>query len=196
MKRAEKREVIISYEQCGNSTNKVITDFKTGEVHANKWFTEMDNKPGRPPAVDRKGSSYFVKLYKQNLIQIATEKKSEKRLDLNEAGLFFMLFSISGWQTPYIINPYTYKIMSCGEIADFIGRDRKCVYELLERLISKGMISKVYNGNGRANHYMINPNVGFYGKTIDDTNHLEVFKNCPYEPEKYIKYRKTPKEKN
>jgi len=195
LKRAEKREVIISYERCGNSTNKVITDIETGEVHANKWLTEMDNKPGRPPAVDRKGASHFVKLYKQNLIQIASEKAKEKRLTLDEAGLFFLLFSIAGWQTPYIVNPETYKLMSCGEIADFLGRDRKHIFDLLERLIQKGMVSKVVNGNGRSNHYMINPNVAFYGKTIDDPTHLDVFKTCPYEPKKYIEYRKTPEKK-
>lgn len=147
------------------------------------------------PPMKSKSSAYFIKLYKTNLMQIASEKAKEKKLDLNEAGLLFMLLSISGWQTPYIVHPETKKNMSCSAIANFLELDRKNVHNLLERLISKGMLSKVVNGNGRANHYMINPNIAFWGKTIDDTNHLDVFKDGLYEPEIYIKYRKTP-EKN
>lgn len=147
------------------------------------------------PPLKPRSNAYFVKLYKTNLIQIASEKAKEKKLDLNEAGLFFMLISISGWQTPYIMHPETNKLMSCSAIADFLGLSRKNTFNLIERLISKGMISKVYNGNGRANHYMINPNVAFWGKTIDDTGHMDVFKDCSYEPEIYINYRKTPENK-
>lgn len=194
VRRSQKREVIIGYERSGNSTLMVITDAETGEVISQRWINESSGKPGRPN--DKISGSHFVKLYKQNLIQIVTEKVKEKRLDLDEAGLFFMLFSIAGWQTPYIINPNTYRIMSCSEIADFLSRDRKHIQDLLERLIAKGMVSKIVNGNGRANHYMLNPNIAFYGKTIDDINHLDVFKSCPYEPKKYIEYRKTPEKKN
>jgi DNA-binding MarR family transcriptional regulator len=191
MRNIRKKEVIIGTEKAGNSTYRTITDAETGELLDEGWLNKSNKKPGRMP----KGSAYFVKLYKTNLVQIVTEKAKEKRLDLDEAGLLFMLFAISGWQTPYIANPDTGKSMNCSEIADFISRDRAHVYDLLERLIKKGMISKVVNGNGRSNYYMINPNVGFYGKTIDDTKHLDVFKTCPYEPKKYIDYRKTPDKK-
>ena len=130
---------------------------------------------------------------KTNLIQIVSQKAKEKKLDLNEAGLLFMLLALTGWQTPYIVHPETKKNMSCSEIADFLHLDRKNVGNLLDRLVNKGMVSKVVNGNGRANNYMINTNVAFWGKTINDTNHLDVFKNCPYIPDVTIKYRKTPK---
>lgn len=173
----------------------IITDAETSEIISQRWLNESDKKSGRPPDKANLNSTYFVKLYKPNLIQIATERAKEKRLTLDEAGLFLLLFSVAGWQTPYIVNPDTYKLMSCSEIADFLGRDRKHVFDLLERLIAKGMISKVINGNGRSNHYMINPNVAFYGKTIDDPTHLDVFKTCPYEPTKYIDYKKTPDKK-
>lgn len=191
MKNAEKKEVVIGYERTGNSTLRVITDIETGEIIDQTWIHETKGKPGRK----QNQGAYFIKLYKTNLMQIASEKAKEKKLDLNEAGLFFMLLSISGWQTPYVVHPETKKNMSCSAIANFLELDRKNIHNLLERLISKGMISKVVNGNGRANHYMINPNVAFWGKTIDDTNHLDVFKDGSYEPEIYIKYRKTP-EKN
>lgn len=191
MGNSTKREVIIGYEKSGKSTYRTITDVETGEIIDESWINKSDKKPGR----SEKGSAYFVKLYKTNLIQIAMEKSKEKRLTLDEAGLFYFLFSISGWQTPYIVNPFTDKNMSCSEIADFLGRDRKHIQELLDRLISKGMVSKVVNGNGRANYYMINPNIAFYGKTIDDIKHLDIFKTCPYEPKKYIEYRKTPDKK-
>lgn len=189
MANIKKREVIISKERAGKSTYEVITDAETGEILHEGWLTESKNKPGAGNKLDK--SAYFIKLYRTNIIQIA----KEKRLDLVEAGLFLLLFSIAGWQTPYIINPATCKNMSCSEIADYFNMDRKYIQELLDRLVSKGMLSKVLNGNGRANHYMINPNVAFYGKTIDDLNHLEVFKTCPYEPKVYIKYRKTPEQK-
>lgn len=191
MDKMQKKEVYIGYEVSGNSTLRVITDIETGEIIDQTWIHETKGKPGRK---ENKGA-YFVKLYRTNLMQMATEKSKEKKLDLNEAGLFFMLISISGWQTPYIVHPVTKKNMSCSSIADFLSLDRKNVHNLMERLISKGMLSKVMNGNGRANHYMINPNVAFWGKTIDDTNHLDVFRDCPYEPEIYIKYRKTPNKK-
>jgi DNA-binding MarR family transcriptional regulator len=191
MKNVKKKEVLIGLEKAGNSTYRTITDAKTGEVIDEGWLNKSSNKPGRQYSF----GAYFVKLYKTNLLQIITEKAKEKRLDMDEAGLLFMLLSIAGWQTPYIVNPYTDKNMSCSEIADFLGRDRKHIHDLLERLTSKGMISKIVNGNGRSNYYMINPNVAFYGKTIDDTKHLDVFKTCPYEPKKYIDYRKTPDKK-
>jgi len=191
MKNIHKKEVIIGYERAGNSSYRVITDAETGEVIDEGWLNKTKNKPGRK----KDEGAYFVKLYKTNIIQIATEKTKEKRLDFDEAGLLFMLLSIAGWQTPYILDPETGNAMSCSEIASFLGRDRKHVHDLMDRLMSKGMISKVVNGNGRANYYMINPNIAFYGKTIDDLKHLDVFKTCPYIPVNYIKYRKTPEKK-
>lgn len=184
-----KKEVIVDYKKSGNTTHQVITDAETGEVLDQKWITDNKGKPGKK---ENKGA-YFVKLYKTNLIQIVSQKAKEKKLDLNEAGLLFMLLALTGWQTPYIVHPETKKNMSCSEIADFLHLDRKNVGNLLDRLVNKGMVSKVVNGNGRANNYMINTNVAFWGKTINDTNHLDVFKNCPYIPDVTIKYRKTPK---
>lgn len=188
MKNSKKTEVIIGHERTGNSTFRTITDASTGEIISQGWINESDKKPGKP----KNEGAYFVKIYKTNFVQIATEKEKGKKLDLNEAGFLFFIMSAIGWRTPYISNPKTGKNMSCSEIADYISIDRSQVYELLERLISKGMISKIVNGNGRSNYYMINTNVAFYGKTIDDTNHLDVFKTCPYTPQKYIDYRKTP----
>jgi DNA-binding MarR family transcriptional regulator len=188
MKNIKKKEVYIGNERVGNSVYKTITDADTGELLHEGWLNESKNKLGRKS----NEPAYFVKLYKSNLIQITSEKARDRRLELDEAGLLFMLLSISGWQTPYIADPVTGKNMNCSEIADFLGRDRMHIHDLLERLVAKGMLSKVVNGNGRANHYMINPNVAFYGRTIDDINHLDVFKNCAYIPKKYINYRKTP----
>jgi DNA-binding MarR family transcriptional regulator len=184
-----KKEVIVDYKKSGNTIHQVITDAETGEVLDQKWITDNKGKPGKK---ENRGA-YFVKLYKTNLIQIVSQKAKEKKLDLNEAGLLFMLLALTGWQTPYIVHPETKKNMSCSEIADFLHLDRKNVGNLLDRLVNKGMVSKVVNGNGRANNYMINTNVAFWGKTINDTNHLDVFKNCPYIPDVTIKYRKTPK---
>jgi len=184
-----KKEVIVDYKKSGNTIHQVITDAETGEVLDQKWTTDNKGKPGKK---ENRGA-YFVKLYKTNLIQIVSQKAKEKKLDLNEAGLLFMLLALTGWQTPYIVHPETKKNMSCSEIADFLHLDRKNVGNLLDRLVNKGMVSKVVNGNGRANNYMINTNVAFWGKTINDTNHLDVFKNCPYIPDVTIKYRKTPK---
>ncbi|HOL21116.1 MAG TPA: hypothetical protein PK813_12855 [Candidatus Hydrogenedens sp.] len=186
-----KKEVIVDYKKSGNTIHQVITDAETGEVLDQKWITDNKGKPGKK---ENRGA-YFVKLYKTNLIQIVSQKAKEKKLDLNEAGLLFMLLALTGWQTPYIVHPETKKNMSCSEIADFLHLDRKNVGNLLDRLVNKGMVSKVVNGNGRANNYMINTNVAFWGKTINDTNHLDVFKNCPYIPDVTIKYRKTPKKK-
>lgn len=187
MKNVRKVEVFIGEEKTGNSTYRTISDYETGEVLDEKWIVENRGKPG----VKKNNSAYFVKLYRTNLMQIAKSKK----LDLNEAGLLFMILSVSGWQTPYIVNPDTKKNMSCSDIAEFLKLDRKYVGNLLDRLVDKGMISKVVNGKGRANSYMINTNIAFWGKTIDDTNHLDVFNNCPYEPEISVKYRKTPERK-
>lgn len=184
-----KKEVIVDYKKSGSTTHQVITDAETGEVLDQKWITDNKGEPGKK----ENGGAYFVKLYKTNLIQIVSQKAKEKKLDLNEAGLLFMLLALTGWQTPYIVHPETKKNMSCSEIADFLHLDRKNVGNLLDRLVNKGMVSKVVNGNGRANNYMINTNVAFWGKTINDTNHLDVFKNCPYIPDVTIKYRKTPK---
>jgi DNA-binding MarR family transcriptional regulator len=189
MKKEVKRQVIISTEKAGNSTFQRITDFETGEVYDETYSNKA--KPGRK----KSESAYFVKLYRNNLIKLVKEKAKEKRLDLDEAGLLFILLSIVGWQTPYIVHPDTGVNMSCSEIAEYIGRDRAHIHDLLERLVLKGMVSKIFNGNGRANYYMFNPNIAFYGRTIDDTKHLDIFKTCPFEPQKYIEYRKTPAKK-
>jgi predicted XRE-type DNA-binding protein len=191
VKNVQKKEVIIGKERVGKSTYQVISDADTGEIIDEGWINKTKNRTGRK----KSEGAYFVKLYKTNLIQMMTEKSKDKKLDLAEAGLLFMLLSIAGWQTPYIVHPVTGKNMSCSEIASFLNIDRKHVESLMERLILKGMLSKVVNGNGRANHYMINTNVAFYGKTIDDLNHLDVFKSCPYIPQKYVNYRKTPDKK-
>lgn len=191
MKNVREAKVYIGSEMVGNSVCETITEKETGEILAQKWITENKGKPGRK----ENNGAHFIKLYRTNLVQIVTEKAKEKKLDLNEAGLLFMLLALAGWQTPYIINPETGNNMSCSEIADCLNLDRKNVGYLLDRLVNKGMISKVCNGNGRANHYMINTNVAFWGKTIDDTNHLDVFRNCPYEPKVYVKYSKTPEKK-
>ncbi len=191
MKNVKEKKVIIGLEHSGSSTFRTITDAETGEIIDQSWINKTNSKPGR--RVNE--GAYFVKLYKTNLMKIVTEKIKERKLDLDEAGLFFMLLAISGWQTPYIKNPDTDELMGCSEIANFLGRDRKNIHNLLERLVSKGLIAKTYNGNGRANCYLINTNIAFYGKTIDDLGHLDVFKTCPLEPKNYINYRKTPEKK-
>jgi len=191
LKNVKEKKVFIGLEHAGNSTFRTITDAETGEIIDQGWLSKSQGKPGRK----KNEGAYFVKLYKTNLIQIVSEKVKEKKLDLDEAGLFFMLLAISGWQTPYVVNPNTGENMGASEIASFLGRDRKNIHYLLDRLVSKGIISKVLNGNGKSNHYMINTNIAFYGRTIDDTNHLDVFKTCPYEPVNYINYRKTPEKK-
>lgn len=191
MSNIKKKEVVIGYEHAGNSTFRVISDAKTGEIIDQGWINKTEKKPGRK----KNEGAYFIKLYRTNLIQIATEKAKDKRLDFDEAGLFFMLLAISGWQTTYIKNPNTDELMGCSDIAKLLKRDRKHIHNLLERLIAKGMIAKTVNGNGRANYYMINTNIAFYGKTIDDLGHLDVFKSCPYTPVNYINYRKTPEKK-
>jgi DNA-binding MarR family transcriptional regulator len=178
------RNCIISYEHTGNSTLRVITDKRTGEVLSQDWINTSKVKPGRP----NKQDAHFIKLYRTNLIDIVKYKK----LDLNEAGLLFLILSLIGWQTPYIINPSTGKNMSAAEIATYLSMDRSHISDILDRLTAKGIITKVSRGNGRSNHYMINVNIAFYGKTIDDINHINVFKDCAYEPKLEIKYKQSP----
>lgn len=191
MRKTQEKEIILITERVGSKEYKEIVDKETGEI-LNSFWNGRTNGPFEKKVNE---GGHFFKLYKTNLIQIVTEKAKEKRLELDEAGLLFMLVALLGWQTPYLINPNTNRMMSCSEIADFFGRDRANIHKLLERLISKGLVSKVVNGNGRSNYYMLNPNLIFNGKTIDDLKHLDIFKNCPYEPKKYINYRKTPEKK-
>jgi len=153
-------------------------------VLSRDWINNSKVKPGRP----NKQNAHFIKLYRTNLIDIVKHKK----LDLVEAGLLLLILSLVGWQTPYIINPVTGKNMSAAEIATYLNQDRGHTSDILDRLTNKGIITKVSRGNGRANHYMLNVNIGFYGKTIDDINHVNVFKDCAYEPRLEIKYKQTP----
>jgi hypothetical protein len=188
MGNVKRKEVFIGIERAGRSEFQVITDAQTGEVIAQQWVTKSNSKPGRPPKKENAGA-LFLRLYRTNLSQIVTEK----RLDLPEAGLFLCLMSIVGWQTPYIVNPESGENMSCSEIADYFRMDRKHVQDLIDRLVLKGIVSKVIRGKGLANHYLLNTNLVFYGRTIDDLQHVDVFKNCEYEPKVYIEYKKTPK---
>lgn len=187
MKRIQERTVIIGVEKTGKSKYQTITDKETGEVIGENWITSNNKKPGRPKGKD----AYFIKLYRSNLVDIVNKRK----LDLNEAGLLFMLLAYIGWQTPYIINPATKNNMNASEIANQLKLDRSHCADLLDRLVSKGVLSKINRGSGKPNHYMINTNISFYGKTIDDINHVDVFKNCAYEPKLKIKYTQTPEQK-
>jgi hypothetical protein len=180
----QERTVIIGVEKTGKSKYQTITDKETGEVIGENWITRSDKKPGRPKGKD----AYFIKLYRSNLVDIVSKRK----LDLNEAGLLFMLLPYIGWQTPYIINPHTKNSMNASEIANKLKLDRSHCSGLLDRLVTKGILCKVNRGAGKPNHYMINVNISFYGKTIDDINHIDVFKNCAYEPKLEIKYTQTP----
>jgi hypothetical protein len=162
----------------------VIADKETGEILGQNWITTNNKKPGRPKGKE----AYFIKLYRSNLADIVNKKK----LDLNEAGLLFMLLAYCGWQTPYIINPKTKSNMSASDIATALKLERTHCAELLDRLVTKGILSKINRGAGKPNHYMINTNIAFYGKTIDDINHVDVFKNCAYDPQLEIKYTQTP----
>lgn len=185
MSNYQERTVIIGTEKTGNSKYRVITDKETGETLSENWITTTKGKPGRPA----KGKeAYFIKLYRSNLVDIVSKKK----LDLNEAGLLFMLLPYMGWQTPYIINPKTKNNMNASEIATELKIERKHCSDMLDRLSTKGILSKVNRGAGKPNHYMVNVNISFYGKTIDDLNHVDVFKNCAYEPKLEIKYTQTP----
>jgi transposase len=188
MGNVERKEVFVGIERAGKSEFQVITDAQTGAVISQQWITKSDSKPGRPVKKENAGA-LFIRLYRTNLSQIVIEK----RLDLPEAGLFLCLMSIVGWQTPYIVNPDTGENMSCSEIADYFHMDRKHVQDLIDRLVSKGIVSKVIRGKGLSNHFLLNTNLVFYGRTIDDLQHVDVFKNCEYEPKVYIEYKKTPK---
>jgi hypothetical protein len=184
LKRIQERTVIIGVEKTGKSKYQVVTDKETGETISESWITSSKSKPGRPKGKD----AYFIKLYRSNLTDIVNKRK----LDLNEAGLLLMLLAYCGWQTPYIINPKTKNNMNASEIASELKLERTHCSDLLDRLVTKGVLSKINRGAGKPNHYMVNINISFYGKTIDDLNHIDVFKNCAYEPKLEIKYTQTP----
>ncbi len=188
LSRSKQAEVIITYERTGKSEYRVITDKKTGETIAENWVTTTNSKPGRSI---KKQDPHFIKLYRTNLIDIV----DNKRLDLIESGFLFKLLRFVGWQTPYIIHPKTKHNMNATEIADVLKLSRTHVTELLERLTQKGIIVKIIRGNGRPNNYMLNTNITFYGKTIDDLKHVDVFKGCAYEPALEIKYSQTIEKK-
>ena len=183
MSNYQERTVIIGTERTGKSTYRVITDKVTGETLGENWITTNSKKPGRPKGKE----AYFIKLYRSNLSDIVSKKK----LDLNEAGLLLMLLAYIGWQTPYIVNPKTKSNMNASEIANELKLERSHCTNLLDRLVIKGIISKINRGAGKPNHYMINTNISFYGKTIDDINHIDVFKNCAYVPDVEIRYNET-----
>ena len=188
MGNVKQKEVFISYENTANGSFQVISDKETGEILSEQWINKSNKKPGRKPNSEK---IHFIKIYKTNLHQIVKDKK----LEMNEAGLLFCLLPYIGWQTAYIVNPVTGKNINESEIAHELEKDRSHIHDILEKLVSKGMISKVVRGKGLPNHFMININIAFWGKAIDDLSHVDVFNDCAYVPEIKIKYNKSTKTK-
>lgn len=182
----KKQSLIETREYTGaGECHVTLTDENTGEVVYDFWNKQTQNKPGRPSTGK---SCDFIKIYRTNMIDIAKNKK----LDFTEAGLLCLLIPLCGWQTPYLVHPDTKENMSCSEIARFLGKDRKHVSNILDCLCKKGIISKLSRGEGIPCHYMMNTNLAFFGNTINDTNHVEIFKDCAYKAPVKVKYRKTP----
>ncbi|MDY3987780.1 MAG: winged helix-turn-helix transcriptional regulator [Massilioclostridium sp.] len=185
----QKMSIVVTKERTGSGRSHIImSDANTGEVVHDYWETQHSNAPFKEPS---NSQCNFIKLYRTNLTDIVKKKK----LDLNEAGLFMLILSMSGWQTPYIQDPETKRNASLSDIARFTGYSRSHISVIMERLCKKGIIAKVNRGEGKACHFMINTNISFFGKTIDDIRHTDTFTDCAYEQAVTVKYRKTP-EKN
>ena len=164
-----------------------VVDDSTGEILYDFW----ERKTGKPTGRMAARGCDFIKLYRTNVIDMIKRKK----LDFKEAGLLYMLSALCGWKTPYIVHPDTRENMSCSDLSRLLGKDRKHLWEDLEKLCQKGCISKVFRGDGVPCHYMMNTNLAFFGNTIDDPNHLDTFRDCNYEPAVEVRYRKTPEKK-
>lgn len=185
MNNVKKKEVLIGYERSRGKALRTITDYETGEIISEMWIEERKIPTGRPQGGKK---AHFFKVYVTNWRDIIRKKK----LDFTEIGLLCSLLSFVGWQTAYLVNPDTGENLTESKIADLLSCSRSHVHVILERLIEKGLIAKVVNGKGRANQYMINTNVFFFGNTISDIREHKTFNTgCEYEPIVEIKYRQS-----
>lgn len=203
----------IEYDSEGNQCH-TITD-KSG-VPAIK-YTDKYGNPINPPKQSRipnnkkrdvaNKQDYFLKLYKDNILDILKEKRIKdidlltgntvrRKITPYEAGIFLMLISVVNWQSPYLVHPETNVLMNENNIADYFELNRPQLHKTLKVLNDSGLISIVNNGKGRPNHYLVNANIAFNGRTVNDIKHLDNFgEACEYQPPSIIKYKETEKKK-
>jgi len=164
--------------------HKAIVNKDTGEIIKDWWVEEKDTPTGRPPGK----KAYFLKTYRSNWLDIAVNK----RLTPYEAGIFSMISAFLDWQSPHLVHPKTGKNLNESEISQLLKIDRAQVNKTMQALCQKGFIKKISGGNGRANHFIMNTNIVFYGSTIKDINDHKTFtKDCSYDPVLKMKYQQS-----
>jgi len=176
--------VIIEHERTNANEFVRIVDAETGEVIDQFWRERRSKPSGRPPG-GRK--PHFMKVYAANWRQIV----KEKRLTPVETGVLFMCLAFVGWESNFLVHPKTRKNLGCSELADLIGYSRQGLQPILESLTRKGLIATVKTGDGRANNYILNSHVVFWGNRIGDLSEHEVFNSeaCGYVPAVRVMYR-------
>ena len=192
-----KQEVFILRTTIIESGNeRKIVDQDTGEILYNQekrefWCQDDEFvqivKPGSKKKMRKKPD--FIKVYRVNIQDIIRKKK----LNLTEAGVFMMLLSFVDWESNFLVHPDTNKLLNISDLARLIGQDRTSLSRQIKKLNDKGLLSLVYNGNGRANKIILNSNIVFSGTKMKDIREHELFDDCPYKPKYRVEYEQSKK---
>lgn len=179
---------VVLDEQKTNSGKKYksITDIDTGEIIKDWWEEERDNPTGRPIG----NKPHFIKMYRTNWRDVV----ANQRMTPYEQYVFTSLFAFLGWDGPLCLHPVTKKPLSEIGITQLLCASRPKIRLALDGLVDKGFVSRESMGIGKANHYSINTNIGFFGNLVLDKLQNVVFNsNCKYKPPVIVKYRQKEK---
>jgi hypothetical protein len=134
---------------------------------------------------DRQGDIDFIKLYRENIIDVIRKKE----LSSGAFGVLFLCVTFVDWQSNFLVHPDTRTPLSISGLEALTGFTRKTLSENLETLKQYGFISLLSRGNGRSPHILLNTNLAFRGKRINDINQVKHSNATSYAPSKIIKYK-------
>lgn len=161
------------------------THKETGEVLDQFWDERKRGRPGRKP----KGRDFeFFRLYRTNWLDIIRKHK----LTVHEGGFLMFMLGFIKWESTFLVHPDTGELLTVSSLADLLGLDRSNVSEMLDRLNRKGFIIICKKGDGRANNFMFNTNVAFFGKYLKDLTEHDAFKMKEYQPAARLEYKEPP----
>jgi len=180
-------KIVTERSSDGGTVCQMIVDSESGELYSRKFIKESDAQNGRPPNSGKQ--PHFYKLYCTNWQDLV----KKKHLNPYEVGVFFMLLSFVGWESNFLVHPKTGANLNCSQLSQMLDIERMQLSDTLALLNKKGLLAVVKCGDGRANHYMLNSNVVFWGSKIKDTaEHSRFVSDCPYEPPVMLRYSERP----
>lgn len=178
----------IKYSDDGDK--RQILDAETGEILHDQKKQELWIQDGERAYIynqekveRRKKTPHFIRLHRINWCDLVRRNI----LTRSEIALVASLLAFLDWESNYIIDDETKQFFNETSLAKALHYDKKGLRIQLEKLEDKGIIFIDRPGKGRANKYLINPNIAFWGKEVKNYIEHDKFNDAEYRPKSPIK---------